>query len=381
MTRRVRDPCEMSTFSTGLASQPCTLFSPPSDGSRTLVSTVPGFSEHNIGTSIGKQTVPYTLGTLLRVVQRLLIRRYLPDEIKSSISIAEGETYAVSRGEIDNVLVAVKHVKLDRSDHTISQLSLAKRVQAVLQEISIMLHAELANNRNILGIMGYGWTPTTSLPVPFLVVEYGKHGSLRGWLGASSRQTAPGALDEAQPGHSAKELELKVRICQDIASGLSAIHHAGIVHGDLKLDNIIVTEFSGDPSTIQAKISDFGHSIIVEASAPTPIYYGSTMYVSCESRVSRMLTPTDTTHPRSLCKTNIPSQPIIFTFATIGPTDFSCGKSSSMVRCTLRKSGFAIASMLYLVRRVRRIHLHVVNWEKPMPMRASRAFSTLIKTQ
>lgn len=50
-------------------------------------------------------------------------------------------------------------------------------------------------------------------------------------------------------------------LCADVANGLLALHCCGIVHGDLKLENVLV--FSVDEDfPVRAKLSDFGAALL-----------------------------------------------------------------------------------------------------------------------
>lgn len=72
--------------------------------------------------------------------------------------------------------------------------------------------------------------------VPLIVLEYVPGQSLRDLLRES------GAL----PRHEA------VRIAREVASGMAAAHAAGVIHGDLKPDNVLIREDGA------VKITDFG---------------------------------------------------------------------------------------------------------------------------
>ena len=50
----------------------------------------------------------------------------------------------------------------------------------------------------------------------------------------------------------------KIMLCLDVTKGLQGLHNAGIVHGDLKGENILV--FISSTMIPTAKISDFGYS-------------------------------------------------------------------------------------------------------------------------
>lgn len=48
----------------------------------------------------------------------------------------------------------------------------------------------------------------------------------------------------------------------DIASAIQALHTTGIIHGDVKLENVLVSDFDDRRRCPMARICDFGHSIV-----------------------------------------------------------------------------------------------------------------------
>jgi serine/threonine protein kinase len=75
-------------------------------------------------------------------------------------------------------------------------------------------------------------------------------------------------------------------MCVNVARGLHELHMCGIVHGDLKLDNVLVTAHTsaqsgpqGMSQSVVAKISDFGHSLLLyeDDEAKEDQKYGGTL--------------------------------------------------------------------------------------------------------
>lgn len=96
------------------------------------------------------------------------------------------------------------------------------------------------NHLNVLEL--YGASSTTAEPPWFLVSPYCQNGSLVGYL-----QNLPGK-DPDPPG-----VDLMCMI-HEIARGMAYLHGRGVLHGDLKAANVLVTN---DPRCV---ISDFGQS-------------------------------------------------------------------------------------------------------------------------
>jgi serine/threonine protein kinase len=75
-----------------------------------------------------------------------------------------------------------------------------------------------------------------------------------------------GTLQDLFSGEILLSLRTKVKLSLDVARGLKALHECGLIHGDLKMENVLVftnaadTDESDDRYT--AKIGDFGASIV-----------------------------------------------------------------------------------------------------------------------
>ncbi|KAF1830818.1 ankyrin [Decorospora gaudefroyi] len=64
----------------------------------------------------------------------------------------------------------------------------------------------------------------------------------------------------------------RLRFAADVTSGLLALHRAGVIHGDVKTDNVLV--FPANNGECVAKISDFGSVIVLGGLQPWR-YYGT----------------------------------------------------------------------------------------------------------
>jgi serine/threonine protein kinase len=136
-------------------------------------------------------------------------------------------------------------------------------LKSVILELRIMRHLPLQFHPNIAEVFGYGWhqssgdqredsgaeaAATQYQIMPYLLVPYAAHGTFRDYLRSSSSDVP----------HRFKEILLG-----DVASALSSLHSCGIVHGDIKLDNVIIFSSWDRPSATIAKLTDFGHSIVI----------------------------------------------------------------------------------------------------------------------
>lgn len=183
--------------------------------------------------------------------------------------MGEGETYLVERCVVANQVLAIKHLKTNSElDDQTSQ----RRLRAVIMELRIMRHRPLRSHPNFPSVFGYGWNMNSTPVMPYILLEYAPKGTLRQYL-----KSVPSSLPR-------KHLQT---LAGDVASALSALHTCGIVHGDVKLDNVLVVHSWDRPSQALAKLSDFGHALVVNDKSSrhtgTMRYGGTFMYRPCPS--------------------------------------------------------------------------------------------------
>ncbi|KAH8646463.1 hypothetical protein BGZ60DRAFT_570650, partial [Tricladium varicosporioides] len=232
--------------------------------SRTRVTTVEGLS-----ISAAPSIPVQNLDDVLRIVQRLGLHQCKFDEIEQGIRVGEGESFRVERCRYDNKVVAVKHLKL--ASPVADSRNSYRRLRTVLTELLIMHHVPLRDHPNVLSIIGYGWKTYRQTLLPYIVVEYCEHGSLRTWLSDST-----------------KAITTKLILAGDVAAGLTALHLCDIVHGDLKLDNVVVLPSWDRPANAIGKLCDFGHSIILGGDVKQRTYYGTLLYNAPEVQLQEV---------------------------------------------------------------------------------------------
>ena len=135
-----------------------------------------------------------------------------------------------------------------------------RALQSVLTEFHALLHPPLLAHPNIIDFLGLAWGSNGANPLhrlPVLVVEYGDRGTL-----ADVQLRGP-PLPNA----------VKQDLCLGIARGLEALHRHGIVHGDVKPENIIMC--SHKEKMFVPKLADFGFAII-ESTESSEIMIGGT---------------------------------------------------------------------------------------------------------
>jgi serine/threonine protein kinase len=152
-----------------------------------------------------------------------------------------------------------------------------KLVDSVFKEILVLTNERLRQNANVLHLLFYDLiTQDDKYVVPVLIVERARYGSLAEYL---ERQEGLEAGRDKFP--SADEASFtpveKSSICADITRGLLALHKAGIAHGDVKSDNVLLFDSSQPEIRFQAKLSDFGSILMLDQprSNRSPKYLGT----------------------------------------------------------------------------------------------------------
>jgi len=221
------------------------------------MSSVPGFG---FSASYGYDiSMLGNLEVALRTLRQLNVKTCRMDEIERQIAIDEGETFTVERCVYGGRLVAVKRLKMGPKGGHADAKKLGKRLANLLVDLLIMHHAPLRNHANILDLVGYGWNMDDL--VPFVVVDYASLGNFRAYL---------------KDGRRRLTFSDKIVFVSDVAAGLTALHECEIVHGDLKLDNVLVFQADDRAGKAIAKICDFGHSLVLsEYNASRTRYTGT----------------------------------------------------------------------------------------------------------
>lgn len=204
---------------------------------------------------------------VIRAVESLELPRLRNEDLVRHRDLGEGETYRVEECLSGNHVVAVKHLKVNKDSS--DQAKFGSRLAAVVLEIRIMRHPPLKAHPNIPSVFGYGWKTLHNNLLPFIVVEYAGLGTLREYI----------KKNEICPQSHLRDIAV---LLGDVVSGLSALHSCDIVHGDIKLDNVLVLPSRDNPAMAIAKIADFGHAVVLNDihnmdGTRNVRYYGTTM--------------------------------------------------------------------------------------------------------
>ncbi|CAN9439037.1 unnamed protein product [Alternaria alternata] len=139
-------------------------------------------------------------------------------------------------------VVAFKKISPRPSTQGASKEALiSEAFSTICREIEVCRHPLLLNHENICKLRYVAWALNETLP--WIALELAMYGTLEDIL------TAPGE------GPTTKQ---KLNLTIDTALGLAALHHTGVVHGDLKPANILVNYHP--TRQIVGQLSDFGGS-------------------------------------------------------------------------------------------------------------------------
>lgn len=138
-------------------------------------------------------------------------------------------------------------IKTPRIEPNSKSSQTAKLLRSLAKEHQILQNQLLARHDNIITAFGCVWQTLSlehSEPIPALVLEGAKLGDLADFSNLR-----------------ALTLRERLRLSLDITSGLDALHTHGVIHGDLKPNNILVFKAPTGPG-YTAKLADFGSAIL-----------------------------------------------------------------------------------------------------------------------
>jgi serine/threonine protein kinase len=131
----------------------------------------------------------------------------------------------------------------------LSSLRNQQILTAMALEYQVLRSDSLQSHPNIIQLLGVSWQSVDvkeDLILPVLVLEAAEYGSLASLLNSGNAVT----------------LNEELLIALDIATGLAALHEHGIIHGDVKPQNVLI--FKTADRKYVAKLADFGSSIFLE---------------------------------------------------------------------------------------------------------------------
>lgn len=167
---------------------------------------------------------------------------------------------------VNNVVFkSLRHVEPDpEKTQELPPDSRVTRLQNFCRELRVLTHNSLRNHENIVRLIGVGWETkrlsesTSVFHWPFFVLEHSRYGTLIDWL------------DEGTAS-----FEVRRDLVVDVGLGLQALHGCDVVHGDVKLENVLV--FHHPTRKHVAKLADFGYTMFdLDGVSPTTHRLGGT---------------------------------------------------------------------------------------------------------
>jgi serine/threonine protein kinase len=119
-------------------------------------------------------------------------------------------------------------------------------------EISSLCDSRRRNNCNLVELVGWGYDYPSSVlghRIPVLIMERATCSLLHLLQKGNHRVRSP------------LSMAIRHHICLDIAEGINCIHSTGLVHGDIKPENVLIFETNDPKVPFVAKLSDFGQCI------------------------------------------------------------------------------------------------------------------------
>jgi serine/threonine protein kinase len=139
---------------------------------------------------------------------------------------AYGSVWQVESVRHPGHLYALKFCLYRKEEHAVADARAVREVQLLMR----------AEHENVVRVVAYGRWEHPEKGRHYMVLQWAEGGTLGQWVA----RTRPGPRQV-------------VRLCQKLARALQAAHEAGVVHRDVKPDNVLVCAADGEPF-----LSDFG---------------------------------------------------------------------------------------------------------------------------
>ncbi|KAF5548231.1 death-associated kinase 1 [Fusarium mexicanum] len=167
-------------------------------------------------------------------------------------------------------VVAYKVAVIEFSDKGEATHTSRHAIDAAIMELYLSTHRPILQHPNLVDFLGLAWGANpfnSSQKLPVLMVEFAEYGSLsqlqqREYLGVETRR----------------------KLCLDVCQGLHMLHSCGIVHGDIKAQNVLV--FPDAEHKYRAKVSDFGYSQVINAERDSLLLGGTRPWKASEAKTA-----------------------------------------------------------------------------------------------
>ena len=213
-------------------------------------------TQDTTSSSPGKLDIQYEVASsLLLLVQTLQRNKRLRIPIDNRLEsiqhlhiIGEGASFSVRQNFRNEPQTGEVVLKISRQGYSTGSNNVFQKhaVQTLMRELYVLGDEALVKHPNIVKLRKFGWGVASVSPfaiAPIIYIERAPHGTL---------------VDLENSGIDLS-YDARLALCEDICNGLTALHASGVIHGDLKADNILI--FGDQETGYSAKISDFGCAV------------------------------------------------------------------------------------------------------------------------
>ena len=166
----------------------------------------------------------------------------------ATVFLGRGATFSVRKTRFPNNQNVVLKSGMFFEAQKAEVQSFMKLVNNIMLELRVLTYQPLRAHPNIVKLLRVSWEADPfiwDLKWPVLVTELADMGTLQDFM------------ENFKP----LNWELRIALIRDITGGLAALHDNGVIHGDLKLSNVLVFSSPG-MSMPRAKLSDFGGALL-----------------------------------------------------------------------------------------------------------------------
>ncbi|RMJ10905.1 hypothetical protein BHE90_004482 [Fusarium euwallaceae] len=197
-------------------------------------------------------------------------RRIPPQKVQRSRTEFDGLSIEIEDKRKLPGVVAYKVAVIEFSDKGEATQSSRHAIDAAIMELYLSTHRPILQHPNLVDFLGLAWATNPFNPLqrlPVLIVEFAEGGSL------SQLQ---------QREHLG--IETRRKLCLDVCQGLYMLHSCGIVHGDIKAENVLI--FPDEEHKYRAKLSDFGYSLVINTERSSVMLGGTRPWKAPEAKTA-----------------------------------------------------------------------------------------------
>ncbi|KAB8766475.1 hypothetical protein FH972_026635 [Carpinus fangiana] len=166
--------------------------------------------------------------------------------------------------------VAMKIPNLNFTPSSVKTKAETDRARSILNEVHILTHEPLRMHGNIVQLLALSWTEASSDDDSLVLMML-------------MAPAMSGTLADLQSQKKSLSYDLKMRLCDDVSQGLQALHVCGVVHGDVKSENVLV--FTAEDGHMIAKVSDFGTAVVLDFTSNGTIEDDPDYYLPASTRL------------------------------------------------------------------------------------------------